>query len=145
MREIAAWLYRSRKLAAGVVPVLVLWVLPESWISFEVLQLWIAMVTLPVTVLFIVAYAPERPHRHWFGSSLMLIAWAVLFWSASVVLYRLLGSDYWARPYMVKASVSLTLAAMIMRTCVLLADQAQDERGLGWWITRQRLRLKYPV
>lgn len=141
MRGIANWLYKMRKIAVGVIPVIVLWVTPESLIEFETLQLWIALLTLPVTIVFIVAYAPERPYRHWFGSSLMLIAWAVLFWSSSVVLYRMLGDDYRARPYMVKASVSLTLTAMVMRTCVLLADQARDRRGLGWWLARTRRRL----
>ena len=136
MSAVVGWLYRMRKVGVGVVPVFVLWVVPDSLVAFETLQLCVAVVTLPVVVLFIVAYTPERPYRHWFGSSLLLIAWAVLFYTSSVVLFRLLGDDYWARPYMVKASVALTLTAMVMRTCVLLGDQASDRRGVGWWFSR---------
>lgn len=112
-----------KKIAAGVLPVVVLYVVQRYWVEFETLQLWVAAATIPVAITFIAAFIPERPWRHWFGTSLLLIAVAVLAYCSSVVLFRLFGDDYPGRALMVTASAGLTLTAMFMRVWVLLAAQ----------------------
>lgn len=115
-----------KKIAAGVLPVVALYFIQRFWLDFETLQLWLAIATIPVAGLFIVAYIPERPWRHWFGTSLLLIAVAVFMYAASVVLFRLLGDDYWGRAFMVTSSMGLTFTAMVMRVWVLLSAQVRD-------------------
>lgn len=112
-----------KKILTGVLPVLVLYLVQRYLVSFETLQLWVAAGTLPFAVTFLIAYIPERPWTHWFGTSLLLIAAAVLLYSSSVVLFRILGPDYPGRAEMVTFSVGLTFTAMVMRTWVLLSAQ----------------------
>lgn len=111
------------KIAVGVLPVIVLYVVQKFWVPFETLQLWVALVTLPVTLVFIVAYIPERPWRHWFGTSLFLLAVGVLSYTLTVVLFRIYGGDYSGRPFMVTTSIGLILSSMVMRVCVLISAQ----------------------
>lgn len=116
------------KIAVGVLPVLGLYVVQRSFVSFETLQLWVALATLPVTLLFILAYIPERPWRHWFGTSLLLLAVGVLAYTLSVALFRLFGGDYAGRPFLVTFSVGLVLTSMVMRLWVLIAAQRHGTR-----------------
>lgn len=143
MRRIAAWLYGMRKIATGVVPVLLLCLLGEFVFDFVNLQLWVIIATLPPTLLFIGAYIPERPGRHWFGTSLLLLAFAVLSVVTAAMLVRTVGPGFRGQSWLVTFWIGLTFMSMVMRTWVLLNDQARDERGLGWriatawrWITR---------
>lgn len=141
MRVIADWAYRWRKVVAGVLPAIGLCVLGEV-IGFEGVQLWTIIVTLIPTALFIGAYIPERPERHWFGTSLLLLAFAVLSVVIAAALVRLVGPEFYGKPWLVTFWIGLTFVSMTMRTWVLLVDQARDERGLGWllfrrWLTRR--------
>lgn len=136
MRATAVWLHSMRKIAAGVVPVIVLCLLGQFVLGFENAQLWTILATMPVTLLFIVAYIPERPHRHWFGTSLILLAFAVLSVVVAAALFRIIGEDYWGRQWLVTVWVGLTWSSMLMRTWVLLAAQIHDRDGFGWWLYR---------
>lgn len=115
------------KIAAGVLPVVALYLIQHwSAVTIETMQLWVAAATLPVAIGFIIAFVPERPWRHWFGTSLLLIAVAVLAWCLTIVLFRVSGPVYWGREFMVVASSGLTFTAMVMRLCVLLSAQRHD-------------------
>lgn len=116
------------KIAVGIVPALALYLCQLGSVPFETLQLWLAAATIPVALTFLVAYIPERPWRQWFGTSLLLIAVAVLAYSSSIVLFRIFGPDYPGRALMVTASAGLTLTAMVMRTAVLLSAQRADRK-----------------
>jgi hypothetical protein len=96
----------------------------------EKAQLIITMPTWFVTVSFIVLYSRrgERWYRSWFGISLMLIAWAVLAYTTSVILFRLYGPGYLGRDWLLVGSALLTLVAMLMRTAVLAAAQHDDRK-----------------
>lgn len=126
------------RLVSGLAPVFVLYVVYRAGVAFEDIQLWVAILTLPFSVVFILAYVPERPWRTWFGTSLLLLAVGVLSYTLSVVLYRLFGSDYPGRSILVISSVTLVLVAMAMRTCVLIAIQYREQEGLGNMVTRLR-------
>lgn len=141
MRAIADWVYRMRKVAAGVVPVIGLCLLGQYVLGFENTQLWTIYATLPFTALFIVAYVPERPHRHWFGTSLLLLAFAVLSVITAALLVRIVGPLFWGKDWLVTFWLGLTLTSMTIRTCVLLGDQIMDRRGLGWWLRYRAGRL----
>ena len=95
---------------------------------------------MPVTVLFIVAYIPEHPHRHWFGTSLLLLAFAVLSVIIAAGLVRIIGPLFWGKDWLVTVWVGLTWSSMLMRTWVLLAAQIRDHEGVGWWFYRQYRR-----
>ncbi|MFI5426043.1 hypothetical protein [Aeromicrobium sp. UC242_57] len=115
------------KIAAGTVPVIVLYVL-LIWVPLETLQLWVAAATLPVVLAFIAFYIPERPWRQWFGTSLLLIAVAVLSWCLTIVLFRIFGDAYPGRALLVTSSAGLTFTAMVMRTAVLRTAQRADRK-----------------
>lgn len=138
MRVIADWAYRWRKVATGVLPVIGLCLLGEV-IGFADVQLWTIIVTLIPTALFIGAYIPERPERHWFGTSLLLLAFAVLSVVIAAMLVRVIGPEFHGKVWLVTFWIGLTFVSMTMRTWVLLADQARDERGLGWFLFRRWL------
>lgn len=116
------------RLVAGSLPVVLAYFAQQWWVPFETLQLWIAVATLPAALVFIVAYIPERPWRHWFGASLLLLAVGVLAYAVSVVLFRLYGPFYPGRDVMVVTSIGLVCTAMWMRTWVLLAAQSRGRR-----------------
>jgi hypothetical protein len=96
----------------------------------EKTQLIITIPTWFVTIGFIVLYSRrgERWYRSWFGISLMLIAWAVLAYTTSVILFRLFGPGYPGRDWLLVGSALLTLVAMLMRTAVLAAAQHDDRK-----------------
>ena len=140
MRGIVRRLHSMRKVAAGVIPVIALCLLGQFVFGFEDTQLWTILATMPVTLLFIVAYIPERPHRHWFGTSLILLAFAVLSVVIAAALFRIIGEDYWGRQWLVTFWVGLTWSSMVMRTWVLLGAQVRSHEGAGWWLHRQYQR-----
>lgn len=111
-----------KKIAAGVLPVLALYLVQEFLVPFETLQLWVALATLPVSVVFLAKYTPEKPWQHWFGTSLLLLAVGVFLYCLTVILFRTCG-DYPGRPFMVTSSVGLIFTSMVMRTWVLLDAQ----------------------
>jgi len=140
MRGITGWLHSMRKVAAGVIPVIILCLLGQFVFGFHDTQLWTILATMPVTVLFIVAYIPEHPHRHWFGTSLLLLAFAVLSVIIAAGLVRIIGPLFWGKDWLVTVWVGLTWSSMLMRTWVLLAAQIRDHEGVGWWFYRQYRR-----
>jgi hypothetical protein len=136
MTTIGRWLHSTRKVAAGVIPVIILCLLGQFVFGFEDTQLWTILATLPLTALFIVAYIPESPHKHWFGTSLILLAFAVLSVIIAAALFRIIGADYWGRQWLVTFWVGLTWTSMLMRTWVLLGAQIHDRHGVGWGLYR---------
>lgn len=96
----------------------------------ERIQLAFAIATLPWALGFIWQYAKDPWFKTWFGRSLMMIAVAVLLTSASAILFRLFGPDYWGRPVLLVASSALTFVAMCVRTLVLRWLQAHDSTPL---------------
>jgi hypothetical protein len=123
MNKIAVGVLRS-KLTVGVAPAL-LAALLLIWVPFETLSTFLSSGNIMIAFLFLLAYIPEKPQRHWFGSSLILIAVAVLFYSLTTVLFRIYGAEYPGREVLVTMSNALTTSAMVMRTCVLLAAQGR--------------------
>jgi hypothetical protein len=96
----------------------------------EKIQLAFAIATLPWALGFIWEYAKDPWYKTWFGRSLMMIAVAVLLASASAIMFRLFGPDYWGRPALLVGSSALTFAAMSTRTLVLRWLQAHDKSPL---------------
>lgn len=138
------WLRAHHRILVGVLPVIVLCLLAEFVLNFEDVQLWVIFATMPATLLFIVAYIPERPTRHWFGTSLLLLAFGVLSVVTAAALFRIFGADYPGRAWLVTFWVGLTFTSMVMRTLVLLVAQRRDRIGIGWalarfwrWLTRR--------
>lgn len=138
MKKLGALLVSMWRIGVGLIPVVVALLFQWLCIEFESLQLYLAFATLPLALGFILIYVPEKPWRTWFGSSLLLLAVAVLLYTLSVVLYRMLGPDYAGRAQMVTASVSLTFVAMLMRLCVLSVEQWRERRTGVARYTRRR-------
>lgn len=96
----------------------------------ERVQANVAILTLPVSVWFIVLYSRDPWWKTWFGRSLMLIAVAVTIYTLSTILFRNFG-DYPGRDVMLVASADITFAAMLMRTLVLRSAQRDDHRQVA--------------
>lgn len=128
-----------KRLLAGTLPVVAMYVL-QMYIAFETVQLWVAVATLPFALIFILAYIPERPWREWFGTSLLLLAIGVLFYTLSVVLFRFYGPSYWGRDILVVGSVGLVFTSMVIRAFVLLGVQGRDQEGFGAVVVRHGRR-----
>lgn len=125
------------KIVAGIVPVIALCLLGQFVFGFEKVQLWTVYATLVPTVLFIVAYIPERPDRHWFSTSLLLLAFGVLAVVIVALLVRVVGQGFPGQPWVVTTWLGLTFVSMNIRTLVLLSDQARDGRGFGAMFARR--------
>lgn len=93
------------------------------------LQLWMAVICLPITALFIYMFGKpsERWWRSWFGISLMLLAIAIFWAELSVVLFRFWGMEYYGRDIIRVGAQFLTLTAMGLRTWVLFVAQRHDK------------------
>jgi hypothetical protein len=114
--------------------------------DFHRLQLVIVFATLPLTVLFIAGYWPERPWRNWFGASLLNLAFAVLSLEAAALTNRITGrtadvpTSLWLS-FLITTWIAYTFVAMFQRTAVLLVDQARDRMGFGWFLVRHTSRI----
>lgn len=118
---------------SGVVP---LSVCAQVFTAADV-QLVGIMLSLPVALLFIVAYLPEHPGRDWFATSLLVLAYGVVIISVVAAMVRLFGPQPWYQ-YLVTAWIGLTFVALVGRTWVLIEGQWIARRHLGGWL-RQRL------
>lgn len=120
------------KVTVAVVPGVLLLVLTLTYPVQEV-QLYGLLASLPVVVLFIVAYVPERPDRFWFGTSLLVRSFAVLAIVVAAALVRLFGPSS-LQVHLVTVFIGLTFSSMLMGTWYLIDDQARHHRGLGGWL-----------
>lgn len=95
------------------------------------LQLWIAVPAIAVTIVFIGMFA--RPSERWwktmFGTSLMLLAVAILIAETTVVLFRIYGPEYYGRDVLRVTAQCMTFVAMALRTWVLFSAQRHDRRS----------------
>ncbi len=96
----------------------------------EQIQLGLAIATLPFAIAFTILFA--KPSERWWrttlGWSLMVLCWAVIAWTCSVILYRINGGPYLGRDYLIVGSSVLTFAAMVSRTWVLWSAQRHERR-----------------
>lgn len=115
----------------GVAPLMIL---AEIFPPDQV-QLWGILLSLPVALVFIVSYLPERPGREWFGTSLLVLAYAVVTVSVVAAMVRLFGPQPWYQ-YLVTAWIGMTGVALIGRTWVLLHGQWMEQRHVGGWLRR---------
>lgn len=122
MRARVFWVTASLAFALGQV-----WVAIEY--GAEVVQTYIASLTLVTAVIFSALFARDPWWKTWFGRSLMLIAFALFLDSLATVLFRRFG-EYPGRPFMLIISANVALAAMVMRTLVLRAAQKRDRARL---------------
>lgn len=128
------------KLLAGVAPVVFLCLLGQSGlVSWEHVQLWTLYAALPVTVLILAAYHPERPDRSWFGTSLLLREYSILAVVLTAILVRVHG-PFPGVQWFLTFWIGLALMSTLMRLWVLLVDQARDRVGVGWFLARHVLR-----
>lgn len=123
------------KITVGISTVATLCAL-GSLTDYQTVSLWVLYVTLPVVVLFIAAYIPERPGRHWFGTSLLLLAVGVLAVCLSGILFRVYGAEYPFRELLGVTWIGFMYVSMVMRTWVLLAVQWKERSGVGGRIRR---------
>lgn len=117
----------------GIVPLMIL----AELFPVDDVQLAGIMVSLPVSLLFIAAYLPERPGNHWFGTSLLALAYGVVLISLVAAMVRLFGPQPWYQ-YLVTAWINLTFVALVGRTWVLIDDQWQERRHFGGWLRARR-------
>lgn len=122
--------------AATVVGICVLGAL----LGFQMVSLWVLYLTIPASLVFIVAYTPERPWTSWFGTSLLLLAVGVLAACLAGMLFRVYGLDYRSRELLGTAWIATVYVAMVMRTWVLLAVQWRTRHGVGGWLRRTARR-----
>lgn len=129
------------KLAIGVAPVIALCLLGQfGLLAWEDAQLWTLYAALPVTVLFLIAYHPERPERNWFGTSLLLREYSILSVVCTAILVRVYG-PFPGLQWLLTFWIGLALVSTVSRLWVLLAAQSRDQRGVGWFLTRHGSRI----
>lgn len=129
-------LIERHKVVALFAPSVLLVVLTRVLPASDV-QLYALLLTLPIAVVFIGAYLPERPGREWFGASLLVLAYAVVAVGVVAALVRLLGPQAWYQ-HLVNLWIGLTFSALLARTWVLLAGQWDERRHLGGWLRGSR-------
>lgn len=122
------------RVIVGVAAVVVMYVWGHAT-NFADVTLWVVLATLPVTVLFIVAYVPERPWRSWFGSSLLLLAFGVLAVCIAGAQLRL-GVQWIGPNELGTAWIGFMWVAIVMRTWVLIAVQWRTRHGVGGLLRR---------
>lgn len=123
------------RLGVGVTSVVVVCLLGHA-LGFQQVSLTVLYLTLPVALLFIVAYVPERPWTSWFGTSLLLLAIGVFVAGVAAMLFRIYGIDYPFRELLGAVWIGTVFAAMVMRTWVLIAAQWRTGHGVGGWLRR---------
>lgn len=116
------------KRVAGIVGLAVL----IAWQGFAVyewgaerVQTNLAALTMAAAVWFVAVFAREPWHRSWFGRSLMLIAVALFLSSLATVLFRTFG-EYPYRGVLLVVSGDIALAAMVIRTLVLIGARRRS-------------------
>lgn len=128
------------KMLIGLLPVALLLLLQRTVVDSATVQLWAMFAALPVALVFIGAYLPERPDRQWFGASLVILALSVVAVCTAAILFRLYGPEYPFRQTLVTVWVGTVVSSMVMRTWVLLVRQARDGNSLGGWLSRRFTR-----
>lgn len=118
------------RLGVGIASVVTICVLGQVF-GFQQVSLNVLYLTLPVALLFIVAYVPERPWSTWFGTSLLLLAIGVFVAGLAALLFRVYGIDYPFRELLGAVWIGTVFAAMVMRTWVLIAAQWRNRHGVG--------------
>lgn len=93
----------------------------------EQIQLALAIATFPIAADFIRRYA--KPSERWWatpmGWSIMLMSLAVLTWTMTVILFRILG-PYPGRDFLITFMAALAFAAMVSRHYLLTREQRRD-------------------
>lgn len=135
-RRLAA-IAEAHKIISSFAPVGVIMVLVRIFPPDQV-QLWTILATMPIAVVFVVAYLPEHPGRDWFGTSLLVLAYSVIAIAAVAAMVRLFGPHMWYQ-HLVNVWLGLMFAALLARTWVLLHGQWHQRRHLGGWL-RNRFR-----